>query len=71
MRINRKRLAIQLIQKNLPVGDLVNMSGLSRSTISAVRSGKSCSCETARKIASALGVSVEYLTKNEVMRCLR
>ena len=58
MRINRKKLAVLLIDKDMKVAQLVEKSGLARCTVSAVRGGKSCSPETARKLAEALGVDV-------------
>ena len=39
------------------------MSGLSRGTITGVKSGKSCSQETGEKIARALGVDVAELVE--------
>ena len=51
MRIDRKKLAVKMIDKDLNVIQLSELSGLSRATISNVRCGKSCSKETVRKIA--------------------
>lgn len=61
MRINRKKLAVLLIDKDMKVAQLVEKSGLARCTVSAVRGGKSCSPETARKLAKALGVDPEEI----------
>lgn len=61
MRINRKKLAVLLIEKDMKVLQLVEKSGLSRCTVSAVRGGKSCSPETARRLAEALGVKPEEI----------
>lgn len=61
MRINRKKLAVLLIDKDMKVAQLVEKSGLARCTVSAVRGGKSCSPETVRKLAAALGVEPEEI----------
>ncbi|MGI5852606.1 MAG: helix-turn-helix domain-containing protein [Caldicoprobacterales bacterium] len=61
MRIDRKKLAVKMIDKDLNVIQLSELSGLSRATISNVRCGKSCSKETVRKIAKALEVEIEDL----------
>lgn len=58
IRISRERLAVAMIRADLNVNKLVKASGLSRSTVTAVKSGKSCSKQTADKLASALGISV-------------
>lgn len=64
MRINRKKLAVLLIEKDMKVLQLVEKSGVSRCTVSAVRSGKSCSPETARRLAEALGVDVTEILED-------
>ena len=61
MRISRKKLAVLLIDKDMKVKQLAEQSGISRCTVSAVRGGKSCSPETIRKIAAALGVEPEEI----------
>ena len=66
MRIDRSKLACEMIRNDLNCNDLVRVSGLSRSTITAVRTGKSCSGNTAMAIARALGVSLESLIVEEV-----
>ena len=58
MRINRVAFATELARADINLKTLALRSGLSRSTITSVRSGKSCSEETANKLASGLGVSV-------------
>ena len=63
MRVNREKLACLLIQHDMSVNGLVERSGLTRSTVSAVRSGKSCSVNTAKKLAEALGVRTEDLVE--------
>ena len=55
MRIDRVAFAAALARKDLNQKRLMELSGLSRATITAVKSGKSCSPETARKLAAVLG----------------
>ena len=65
MRINRVRLIAKMAELDISVNSLVEKSGLSRCTVSAVRAGKTCSTKTASKIATALGVDVAEITKEE------
>lgn len=65
MRINRVCLIAKMAELDMSVNTLVEKSGLSRCTISAVRTGKTCSTETAIKIADALGVTVREIIKEE------
>ncbi len=61
MRVNRIKLITLMVEKEIKAGELASSSGLSRSTISAVRGGKTCTFDTALKIAKALGVPVTDL----------
>lgn len=61
MRVSRIKLTTQLIMKDMTGTQLAETSGLSRGTITAVRTGKSCSRATAEKIAAALGVQLSEL----------
>ncbi|HBV51654.1 MAG TPA: XRE family transcriptional regulator [Clostridiales bacterium] len=61
MRINRKKLAITMINADLSVSKLVERSELSRATVSAIKNGKSCQAATAMKLAKALNVELEEL----------
>ena len=58
MRIDRVAFATALVQKDMNCKRLCEVSGVSRVTISAVKGGKSCSRETAEKLASVLGRSI-------------
>ena len=62
MRINRVRLIAKMAENEMSTTALAEKSGLSRCTVSAVRSGKACSTGTALKIASALGVQLKEIT---------
>ena len=55
MRIDRVEFAAALARADLSVKRLAERAGLSRATITAVKSGKSCSQETADKLAAVLG----------------
>ena len=61
MRINRKNLICIMMDKDLTIGKLSEKSGISRGTISAIKTGKSCVYETIEKIAKALSVGVDQL----------
>lgn len=55
MRIDRIRLILEMAKKDMTALRLSELSGLSRATITGVRSGKSCSKRTAEKLAAILG----------------
>ena len=55
MRINRVQFAAAMAREDLNVKKLAELTGLSRITIQSVKSGKSCSAETGRKLAAILG----------------
>lgn len=54
-RIDRVALAAEMARRDLNGKKLVELSGVSRVTVTAVKSGKSCSKETAEKLARVLG----------------
>ena len=58
MRINRERFAAALIRLDLNGNQLAEKSGVSRGTVTAVRTGKSCAPETAYKLAAVLGKDI-------------
>lgn len=55
MRIDRVTFAAALARTDLNVKRLAELSGLSRGTITSVKTGKSCSQETADKLVAVLG----------------
>lgn len=61
MKFKTNILKIIMLERNLKLSRLVELTGVSKATISAVRNGKSCSYLTAAKIAKALGMKVEEL----------
>jgi putative transcriptional regulator len=61
MRINRVTLAVEMTRRELTVNKLSELTGLTRSTISAIRGGKSIRPDTALKIADAFKMPIEQL----------
>ena len=55
MRIDRVKFAAALVRNDLNCKKLGELTGLSRCTITAVKTGKSCSKDTADKLAKILG----------------
>ena len=55
MRIDRVKFAAALARKDLTVKQVAELSGVSRVTVSSVKTGKSCSKDTADKLARVLG----------------
>ena len=65
IRLDRVKVICFLAQKNLMKKDIARLTGLNRNTISSICSGKSCSENTAQKIAAALGVTVDDLIETK------
>lgn len=55
VRIDRVALIAEMARRNINCNKLVELSGISRVTVTAVRNGKSCSKDTANKLAAVLG----------------
>ena len=55
MRIDRIKFVTALTRQDITCKRLGELSGVSRVTITAVKSGKSCSEGTAEKLATVLG----------------
>lgn len=55
MRINRERFAAAMARLDITGNGLAELAGVSRGTVTAVKSGKSCSAQTANKLAAILG----------------
>lgn len=58
MRINRIKLVTELTRQDMTQSRLAELSGVSRATVNFIKNGKSCSSDTANKIAKALNVDV-------------
>lgn len=61
MRIDRVKLIAEMARQNIRIQDLADKALVSRVTITAMRNGKSCNANSARRVAQALGVSMESL----------
>lgn len=61
MKIDRKKLVSLMMDHEMNGVQLAKKSQVSRNTISAIRHGKTCSIETATKIANAFSMSTEEL----------
>lgn len=55
VRIDRVKFAAALARADLTVKQVAELSGVSRVTVSGVKTGKSCSEDTANKLARVLG----------------
>ena len=55
MRIDRVKFAAAMARMDINGIQLAEKAGVSRCTVTAVRTGKSCSKETADKLAAVLG----------------
>ena len=64
MRINVHKLLTLMYDQDKNVNELSNTANISRATVTAVKSGKSCSYKTAFKIASALNVDIKELLED-------
>ena len=58
MRIDRIKFAAAMARADLNGLQLAEKAGVSRGTITAVRTGKSCSKDTAMKLVSVLGEDI-------------
>lgn len=58
MRIDRVAFAAALARRDINQKRLAELSGVSRVTITAVKCGKTCSEDTARKLAAVLGPEI-------------
>lgn len=65
MRIDRVKFATELAKKDITLKRFAEITALSRSTLSSVKNGKSCSEKTAYTIAKGLGVDVAEIVKQE------
>ncbi len=66
VRIDRIKLIAEMARRDMTVNKLVELSGLSRVTVTGIRSGKSCSRATADKLAAGLGVELRKIAESEV-----
>ena len=64
MRIDRVKLIAEMARQEIKSQELAEKAGISRMTVSAMRCGKSCTENSAKHVARALGVSVESLLED-------
>lgn len=64
LRIDRIKLITEMARQDMTQLRLVELSGVSRATISGIQNGRSCSSRSAIKIADALKVPLETLLEN-------
>lgn len=64
MRIDRIKLITVMARQDMTQLRLVELSGVSRATISGIQNGRSCSSRSAVKIADALEVPLETLLED-------
>lgn len=64
VRIDRIKLITEMARQDMTQLRLVELSGVSRATISGIQNGRSCSSRSAVKIADALKVPLETLLEN-------
>lgn len=65
MRLKKNMLKHIMVDRDLKLRQLQEISGVSKQTLSAVSNGKSCSYETAVKLAKALNLDVMELIESE------
>lgn len=65
VRVNSLLMRVEMTRNRLTNDKLKDITGVSKATLSAVRNGKSCSYDTAAKIAEALGVDVTEILEKE------
>lgn len=63
MRIDRKKLVLAMMDADLNTKQVAVKANLSRATVSAVKNGRSCSEQTAIRIAAALQMDLKKLVE--------
>ena len=61
MRIDRKKLIVAMMDKNINTIQLAEKAGVSRATVSGIRCGKSCAHDTLKRICKALEVEPDKI----------
>lgn len=64
MRIDRVKLIAEMARQDINVNQLSELACVSRCTVSAMRGGKSCTENSVKRVAAALGVSVDDLKED-------
>jgi len=66
VRVNNITMRVEMARNRLTNDKLKEATGISKATISAVRNGKTCSYDTASKLAKALNIDIMELIESEV-----
>mgnify|MGYP002710991720 FL=1 len=61
MRIDRVKLIAEMARQDIKAQTLADRACVSRATIVSLRSGKSCTENSVKRVAAALGVTVDEL----------
>lgn len=64
MRIDRVKLIAEMARQEIKSVELAEKAGVSRMTVSAMRCGKSCTENSVKHVARALGVPVKSLLED-------
>ena len=64
MRIDRVKLIAEMARQCIKTQELADRACVSRATITSLRSGKSCTENSIRRVVAALGVSVDDLKED-------
>ncbi len=64
IRLKQPNFATKLFELGITQTELANKTGVSRNTINGIYNGRTCSLESAGKIAKALGVDVKDLLED-------
>ena len=64
MRIDRVKLIAEMARQEIRVQELAEKAGVSRVTITGMRGGKSCTENSVKHVAKALGIPVESLLED-------
>lgn len=65
MRADRIKLISEMARRDMTVNELAKISGISRVTITSIRTGKTCTPTTLAKLAAGLGVDPAELVEKE------
>lgn len=65
MRLDRVKVIATMARKDMRAAELCQRAHISRASVTALRGGKSCSANTAARVAEALGVEVSDLLPDD------
>lgn len=65
VKLNVRLMCLKSALKGWNLSTLSQVSGVSRTTVSAIRAGKTCSVSTAKKIAKVLNLELRELIEME------